>query len=204
MRCGALLLILTLGLGCGDTFASDFNPLGFYIGGAVGRADVRASSVASLYPPYEFNQSDTGWKVLVGLRPIPMVAAELAYVDFGHPGSQANLAPSTTLHYDLLQRAQTLSALVFMPIPLPLLDVYVRAGLARLESSGNGSLQCNLGYTCALIIQDLRFNHTNVDFHYGAGLQAKLRMFAVRLEYERIKDGRGNPDLLSAGLLWTF
>jgi hypothetical protein len=35
-------------------------------------------------------------------------------------------------------------------------------------------------------------------------VQWKLSALALRLEYERINDGRGDPDLLSAGLTWTF
>jgi hypothetical protein len=50
----------------------------------------------------------------------------------------------------------------------------------------------------------LAFDRTHTDFLYGAGAQLKLSALAVRLEYERIDDARGNPDLLSVGVTWTF
>lgn len=104
-----------------------------------------------------------------------------------------------------MQRASTLSGLVFAPIPLPVIDLYARAGVARLQSSGNAYLQCNPGYLCAaIVLPNLGFNRTNTDFLHGAGMQLKFSALAVRLEYERINDSRGDPDILSAGLTWTF
>lgn len=160
--------------------------------------------MAPLYSPYEFDHANTGWKALLGVRPIPLIAAEFAYVDFGHPTVSANLG-LYSLRADVLQRAQTLSALIFAPIPLPLLKLYGRAGVARLQSSGNPYLYCPSGYMCPLIpYPDLRFNRTNTDFEYGAGLQVRLPALAIRFEYECINDSRGDPDLLSVGLVWML
>ena len=60
--------------------------LGLYVGGSVGRADVK-TTLEPLPQLYQFDVSDTAWKALVGLQPIPLIAVELAYVDFGHPSS---------------------------------------------------------------------------------------------------------------------
>lgn len=57
--------------------ASDFNPFGFYIGGAIGQARDTYSA---------FGASDatrTGWKALAGVKPIPFFGGEIEYVDFG-------------------------------------------------------------------------------------------------------------------------
>lgn len=203
MRRVAILLALVLGFGWGRVMASEINALGFYIGGAIGRSHVR-TTLAPLYAPYELDHSDTGWKVFVGYRPIHLFAAELAYVDFGHRKWPASFG-SFTLHGDVFQRAETLSGLVFAPIPLPQLDVYARAGIARLESSGNPYLQCAPGHVCPLIaFPNLRFDNTNTEFYYGAGVGLHISDWIVRLEYERINDSRDDPDLLSAGLAWTF
>jgi opacity protein-like surface antigen len=194
--------LLALIVACGRTYAvaSDFNPLGFYVGGSVGRSELRTTvAPAFQFTGYDFDQSNTGWKALIGVRPIPLIAAELTYVDLGHP----RISPSPFLQADVLQRAQTLSGLVFAPIPLPVIDLYGRAGVARLQSSGTPYLRCPPGFFCP-IFPDLQFNRTNTDFLYGAGVQWKLSALAVRLEYERINDGRGDPDFLSAGLTWTF
>lgn len=194
----AALLLLPAALAPMCAAASDFNPLGFYVGGAVGRSDVRTS--VSPYQQYNFDQSDIGWKVLVGIRPIHSVAAELTYGDFGHPVSTTHFEAGTS-YANVLQRAETLSGLLFAPIPLPMLEVYARAGIARLHSSGSQTDQCNL---CFIVRLPVQLNRTNTDLQYGGGLQVKLSALAVRLEYERIKDDRGDPDLLSAGVVWTF
>lgn len=202
MKSLAYLLALIVGSSGAYAAASDSNLLGFYVGGSVGQSDVR-TSIGS-YPPYSFDKTDTGWKALVGIRPIPLTAAELAYIDFGHPTSSTNLGPAATLHANALQRAPTLSGLIFAPIPVPVLDLYARAGVARLQSSGNGNIQCNLGYPCPLYVQYLGFDRTTTDFLYGAGVQLKFSALAIRLEYERIDDARGDPELLSVGLIWKF
>lgn len=187
----AFLFTLVMGIHSAHA-ASDLNPLGFYVGGAVGRSEVRNNDVpqAPNTSTYDFGERATGWKAFVGVRPIPLIAAEFAYVDFGHPSVTTNAGP-ITLHSDELQRAETLSGLIFAPIPLPLIGLYGRAGIALLHSSGNP-------------YADLRFDRTNTSFHYGAGLQVKFSALAARLEYERINDSRGSPDMLSVGLTWTF
>jgi len=204
-----LAFLVTLAMGIHSAHAaSDFNLLGLYVGGAVGRSDVRNNVIplAPLTSTYDFDQRATGWKAFLGVRPIPLIAAELAYVDFGHPSVSTNPAGPITLHSDELQHAETLSGLIFAPIPLPLIGLYGRAGIARLHSSGNPYFQCvgASGVVCSGPYGDLRFNRTNTDFYYGAGLQVKFSALAARLEYERINDSRGSPDMLSVGLTWTF
>jgi len=205
MRGTSLLAAVPFVLAVRLVAASDLDPLGFYIGGAAGRAEVRSSITTQ--PSYEFDEHDAGWKVLVGVRPIRLFAAEIEYVDFGHPTATtaaAQLAPFT-LYSDVLQRAPTLSGLLYAPIPLPYLDVYARAGLARLQSSGNPFLNCTSG-PCPQFAPypSFPFDRTATDFLYGAGLQVKYSALALRLEYERINDSRGDPDMLSAGVTWSF
>jgi opacity protein-like surface antigen len=201
MKTFALLVALILVAGGGPAGASDFNPLGLYIGGSVGRSDVKTSIVSS--PLVGFDETDTAWKALVGLRPVSLLAAELAYVDFGHPTSSTNLGVATR-YENSLQKAPTLSGLVFAPIPLPMLDLYARVGIARLQSRGNEHFQCNPSSLCLAAFPYVAFDRTHTDFLYGAGAQLKLSALAVRLEYERIDDALGNPDLLSLGVTWTF
>jgi hypothetical protein len=196
------LIALPFAVGATCASASDINPLGFYLGGAVGHADVR--STVRTNPTYELDESDTGWKVLVGARPLRMFAAELEYVDFGHPRSTSNTVFLIS-ESNALQRATGLSGLVYFPIPLPVLEIYARAGVARLESSGGNQIVCNPRLVCPLlVIAPSSFNRTDTDLLYGAGLQAKLPAVAVRLEYERIHDHSGDPDMVSLGLTWTF
>jgi opacity protein-like surface antigen len=45
---------------------------------------------------------------------------------------------------------------------------------------------------------------TNTGFAAGAGVQYKLRSWAVRAEYERFNADGAHPSLLSLGIAWTF
>lgn len=204
MKSPAFLLALILGSGCASSAASDSNPMGFYVGGSVGWTDVRAGTREP--PSFEVPELDehaTGWKVLLGVRPVRLLAAELSYIDFGHPNGTAN-AGIYTWHSNVMQRASTLSGLLYLPIPIPILGVYARAGIARLESSGSSYSICSVGPCPLIVIPPYRINSTNTDFLYGAGLQVRLSALSLRLEYERINASIGDPDLLSAGLTWAF
>jgi opacity protein-like surface antigen len=209
-----LLLTLAFGISCGCAAASDSNPLGFYIGGSVGQSEVR-SSVSSSSIDYQlpkFDEHSTGWKAVVGMRPVSFFAAELAYINFGHPNQSTSyggcgLPPGNTCFTfpsNVLQRAPTLSGLFYLPLPVPMLEVYAKAGVARLESSGTTYTLCSNGLCPQIIMPPTQFSRTDTDFLYGAGLQVKVSALAFRLEYERINDSQGDPDLLSAGVVWTF
>jgi hypothetical protein len=164
------------------------DPLDVYAGAALGQSTVRAD-------PLEFNQHDPGWKVLVGIRPLALVGAEIGYADFGHP----SYSQGVPLGLNASVRASSADALgiIYLPLPVPLLDIYGKAGVARLDyraSSNSGCLACN---------------HFNADYSetrlaYGGGAQLKFGRFAVRVEYERISASNGDPSLLSVGLTWKF
>lgn len=199
----AVLMALPFAAGAMCASASDSNPLGLYLGGGVGRADVR--STVRMQPTTDIDESNTGWKAVVGVRPIRMLAAELEYVDFGH--AHSNVGRILISESNTRQRASALSGLAYLPISLPFLDIYARAGLARLVSSGGNQVFCRPVpmMVCPFsVIAPSSFNRTDTDLLYGAGLQANLPAVAVRLEYERINDHFGDPDMVSLGLMWTF
>jgi opacity protein-like surface antigen len=146
MRGAAFLAAMICVLGSSAVRASDFNPLGFYIGAAVGRATVRADQVQ--------------------------------FVGLGTPGT-----------------------------PVPFLDVYGKAGVSRLQTNTQGAATrlCLPPMFCPdFIAQGFQRDRTDTQFGYGAGLQVKIRHFAIRAEYERISASTGDPDLLSVGALWSF
>jgi hypothetical protein len=92
------------------------------------------------------------------------------------------------------------------PIPVPFLDVFAKAGAARLQTKVHGEI---LGLFCPLtaVAPGCPFfsaSESTTDFAYGVGVQLKFSALAVRAEYERIDSGLGAPDLLSLGVTWTF
>jgi len=169
------------------------DPLGLYLGAGVGEAQVKVDAA-------NFSGSHAGWKALVGLRPISLFAAELEYVDFGHPTASPFNVPT-----DDHVRGAALSALLFAPLPVPTLDLYAKAGFSRLQSTGT-TVQPGVGTcvvdnpNCALF----RFDRTDTRFAFGVGAQVKVSSFAIRAEYQRFRSDLGDPTFWSAALTWSF
>lgn len=187
--------------------------LGVYAGAAVGQAEVRANQVAFAFPdgagglPLGLNEHATGWKVLLGLRPISLVGAELEYADSGHPSAQAPLGNLLGIQADAHPRATTISGLLCAPVPLPLLDLDGKVGISRLQTDVHATVVCtaiNVPCPPTRFFPPFALNETTTNFAYGAGARLKFSAFAVQLEYERISASGGDPDLLSVGLTWTF
>jgi opacity protein-like surface antigen len=182
-----------------------FDPLGFYVGAAVGRADVRDNEVV-FYNPLGFAKHHMGWKLLVGMRPISLAGVELEYINFGHPSSS-----SVSLHADVQPKAAALFGVLYAPLPLPFLDIYAKAGVARLQTTVNATSTlvtpvCTVPFctTTRPFSPYFRREQTDGRFAYGAGAQVKLSSLAIRAEYERITENSGAPDLLSMGFTWSF
>jgi opacity protein-like surface antigen len=155
------------------------------VGVALGQGDVRSDAPVSS-STLHFDEHHSAWKVLGGIHPIPLFSAELEYIDFGHPSASGG----TT---DVRQHALAAMALLALPLPVPFLDVYGKAGLARLSTTFNAR-------------QAFAFSsdRTDNDFAFGAGVAVHVASVSVRGEYERISAGGGNPDLLSLGVNWSF
>jgi opacity protein-like surface antigen len=168
--------------------------LGLYVGGAVGQSQVEAN-VPSVG---DFKENHSAFKVIAGIRPISLIGAELSYIDFGHPSGNINSAPS-----DVSEKGADAFGVLYLPVPV--VDVFVKAGLARLQSTAN-SVRIGFG-GCPIINPNcalFRLDRTNTSFAAGAGAQFKLGAFAVRAEYERFNAAGGNPSLVSLGFTWTF
>ena len=133
---------------------------------------------------------------MAGLRPIPVLGAEIAYVDFGHPDRLAGLGPPGWS--DVSMKGAAAFGMFYLPVPL--VDVYAKGGFARLQSTANVN-------PCPACINPVAFpplRRTNTSWAAGAGAQFKLASVAVRAEYERFNAAGGAPYLLSVGVSWTF
>ena len=208
-----IVAIALLGLPSGNAMADDL--LGMYVGGSVGQSHVRSDQVlffksdgTPLTSAVSAAKSATGWKLLVGIRPIPWVGAELAYIDFGNPTASQGPPPGFGLSYNAGLRAKAATALgvIYAPMPIPRFDMYAKAGLARLQTTINGdaAFGCWPPLLCAVGPGTVHRDQTSARFAYGAGLQARLSVIGIRLEYERISASQGDPDLLSLGITWNF
>lgn len=125
-----------------------------------------------------FDKKDMGWKVFVGGRFLSFAGAELDYIDLGKPNGGG---------VELKYKGLAGFGMLYAPIPLPILDVYAKAGLARVDVNSNFGL-----------------NTDDTKFAYGVGLQLKFGSFAIRGEYERFKVEGTKPSMLSVGFSKSF
>jgi len=175
-------------------------PLGLYIGGSYGRSNVRVNNNET-HDLFSFDESHAGWKALLGIRPIAPLGAELEYIDFGHPATTIG-----SVSADARARAGGLFAVGYLPIPL--VDVFGKAGVARLQTIAKGTAETVQpgGLVCSNSSLSCLFDtdHTDTRFAYGGGVQVKISRLGIRAEYERISEPGGDPSLLSLGLTLTF
>ncbi|MGO9994025.1 MAG: outer membrane beta-barrel protein [Steroidobacteraceae bacterium] len=208
-----LLLLASMGSFLAPRIAAAEDPFGFYIGGAVGEATLRSGNVPYLQAllgtsPAAFSAHDTGWKAVIGVRPISFVGAELENIDFGRVhGSIPGTFLIGNVQGDLHSNATALFGVAYLPLPLPLLDVYAKAGVARYQTSdkfSSGPLSCREPLLCIIGPVSYGIDRTDARFAYGVGTQVRLSAFAIRAEYERIAANGADPDLVSLGLTWSF
>ncbi len=175
-------------------------PLGLYVGGAFGRANVRVDS-RTTGNLFDFDEHQAGWKAMIGVRPVAALGAELEYIDFGHPERTFE-----GVRADARARGAGVFAVGYLPIPL--VDVFGKAGVARLQTLAKGAFETvqPTGEVCQNSSLSCLFDseHTDTRFAYGGGVQLKLGRLGIRAEYERISARGGDPSLFSLGALWTF
>jgi hypothetical protein len=208
-----VLLLASIASCLSPRIAAAEDPFGFYVGGALGEATVRSGNVPYLQAllgtsPAAFSAHDTGWKAVVGVRPISFVGAELEYIDFGRVhGSIPGTFLIGNVQGDLHSNATALFGVAYLPLPVPLLDVYAKAGVARYQSRdkySSGPLSCREPLLCIVGPVSYGNNRTDARFAYGVGTQVRLAAFAIRAEYERIAANGADPALASLGLTWSF
>lgn len=208
----AALILCSLGA---VTVAQADDLLGFYVGAAYGQAHIRAqldsldSSIGPLPSLGSFDTTNNAYQAMVGVRVLSFLGAEVAYVDLGQgsirgPGQPVpGVAGSFVSGEQVSQRGAAAFAMLYLPVPV--VDVYVKAGVSRITSDmsataglpvscAGGTVNCNILYASRTA--------SDVGFAYGAGLQWKLGPWAVRGEYERFDAAGANPSLLSIGMTY--
>lgn len=199
----ALVAAVTIGpLAASSALADDL--IGLYVGGGLGTSNVRVDD-SVLGSGQGFDAHKDGWKLLLGVRPISLVGAEVDYIDFGTahfitPTSSFGTAQRGEAH----PKAAAVFGVIYAPIPVPLLDVFAKLGAARLQMDVNANTVCVISPCVGTLPAPLAYSRTGAHFAYGAGAQFKFSGFAARLEYERVNTTTGDPDLTSIGITWSF
>lgn len=153
---------------------------GFYLG-----AGLTQSRIDDIGPSIDFK--DNSYKLIAGFRPLDHFAVEVNYIDLGKD-SESFGPVSTTVD------GKAYAAFAVGYLPLPLVDLYAKAGVARWEANARAT-----GIALASV------DDSGTEFAYGAGVQARLGSLAARLEYERFDvDDTDGAELLTLGVTWTF
>ena len=176
------------------------NALGLYASGALGQANVASDSWSQaivLANPSGFRENNGAWAARVGVRPIPLFAAEAEYYDFGNPSTSVN----ATTTVGVKMKGTGVYGLVFLPIPL--IDLYAKAGMAHMRTSTRITFNCTPTPGCAPQAA-VGFETRDTSLAYGAGLQFKGGDLGVRGEYQRFSAAGAHPGLATLGLSFEF
>jgi opacity protein-like surface antigen len=114
---------------------------------------------------------------------------------------------STTASADVKMSGAAAFGMLYLPVPV--VSLYAKAGLARLQTTSNVALFLPGVGTCTINNPNCawfsrRNSVTNAGLAAGAGAQLKLGAWALRAEYERFNVAGGNPGLASLATTWTF
>lgn len=186
------------------------NPLGAYVGVGVGQSNVGSDNYYDYGYYGGYHDHDATWKVIAGLRPIPFVGAEVEYIDFGSGNGDNGYYANNYFYSNASShpKATVLYGVGYLPLPLPFLDVYGKAGVARLKSNITTYAYpdgfCAPPYSACAAPLIYRTDQTDTKFAYGVGVQARFQDFGFRAEYERINSQFGDPAAVTVSATWTF
>ena len=159
--------------------------LGLYAGVGVTRAKMEDVFHTN------FSLSNTSWKIYGGFRPLGFpLGVEAEYMDLGSADGYTYYGPA---HAD--SKAFAAFAVGYLPIPVPDIDVYGKAGLARWQFNGDLPEQGLFG-----------LSQNGTDFAWGVGAQVHfLSRFAARVEYEHFNVREADDvQLYTLGVSYTF
>lgn len=198
-RAGATLACAALLAGAASGAHAD-DLLGFSFGGTYGKATVDAST--GLVSGFGVHSS--AYTIIAGWRPIPELSAELQYLDFGHSrGTSVYRNSNVPLTNSASRKGEGAFGILYLPTPL--VDFYLKAGLAKLHTRATTIVgTCPRGGVCPPLANPLPIDSTGVGAAGGGGLMYRFRSIELRAEYERFAALGGNPYLVSGGLTWTF
>jgi opacity protein-like surface antigen len=151
---------------------------GFYLGAGYAQSDYGLPDPGNFDG---FDDEDSGLKLIAGWRPLDSFGVEVNYIDHG----DALLPPDTRLG------AETISGFAVGYIDFPLIDLFAKAGVTSWKVD--------------LVSNGFNADDDDLDFAWGAGIQARFWNFGARLEYEQFPIvGDEKLDTISLSLTYTF
>src|SRR5712691_545905 len=167
---------------------------GGYFGASIGSSKAKHWCSSDLPPGASLASCDArgkGWKMFAGYRINRFFGFEGSFIDFDKASLTATSgAESATV----TARATALSAAAVGIIPLGDLEVFGKAGIAKVKAQ---SREASLAGTT------FKLGKNDNEAHYGVGLNYRLTSeWDVRAELERIRDSR--IDFFSLGIQYRY
>jgi hypothetical protein len=192
-----LITALFLSMQGNPTHASE--PTLLYAGAAAGQSRLDGSE-------------DFAWAALIGTRPLTALGAELQYVNLGATSSSVSVQTPypATVRRDAQARGVAAFAVAYIPLLSGNFDIDVKAGLSRLNDTQFRSYTPIPIDTCLLLplppdpACGSHVHQTNVNFAWGAGVQAHISHVLLRADFERFVLVGNHPSILSLGVAWAF
>lgn len=178
--------------------ADPFYDPGLYLGASVGESWVEANVDELGSPGFgspQFRRTDTGYQVMLGVRPLPFLGAEVDYLDLGDPHGGIDFTP-----IDVRMRGGAAFGVLYLPMPVPPVDIFGKVGVSRFQTVVSGGQ----GFNCFVCGPTFRETNDTTGLALGAGVQFKLGAFGIRTEYEHFNAAGGSPGLATVGATWTF
>ena len=199
MRMRPLVCVMLLAAAAGVARADDLT--GYYVGVAAGKAWLDASDGLIS----GFGSDKHASEFIVGWRPIPELAAELDYINFGSStGITTYQNSDRPLDSTASRKGLAAFAILYLPTPVGV-DFYVKAGVARLHTQVGTIVEpCPAGDTCPPLSNPLPVDSTGVGLAGGGGVMYRFRRLEARFDYARFAALGGNPYLMTFGLTYTF
>ncbi|HVS77192.1 MAG TPA: outer membrane beta-barrel protein [Steroidobacteraceae bacterium] len=178
-----LLLIPLLALAAGSAHAAGLFGAGLYAGAGLMRANVNDLFGSG------FDIHNTSFKALAGLR-LSLLGAE---VDYYHLGSESRSFDNLG-NVEAHARAFAAYAVGYLPIPLPLIDIYGKLGLDRWQLSGSSASPSLF-----------RLSDNGTQLAWGVGAQAHFGSLIGRLEYEHLNiSNTDGAHVVSLDVIFNF
>lgn len=207
LRSNALLWLI---VGLGLSAQSHAEDSGFYIGGAVGRAEhAKGAALRPIGVPLMTGEADSkvlSWNAALGYRVNQNIAFELGYLDLGEvDASVADLTGATDAHaqFSLTSRGETLS--MVGTFPFGRWTPYLRAGVlfSKTELKYSGIVQGAAFANRVTDTSDGAFFGVGATFDLGSG-------WALQADFTHVMDaaapqfGQSDSHNLSLGARWSF
>ena len=162
MRIKLLVTLLALSAGAGAARADGL----LYVGAGI--SDNKLEDIGDSLSHIH----DASWKLLMGTRPLRWLAVEGDYLDLGSHTDQY-FGGTGSVHSDA--QAFAAYAVGFLPLPIPFLDIYGKAGLANWRLHQDTNLAPG---------DFFHYSDNGTDFAWGVGGQVHFGNVGARLEYE--------------------